>query len=79
MLSDKLKRLHACADAQVWIDTQPDEATAWQACDRGDWMLWLIGKQSGPPESDGRKKLVLCACECARLALPIFEKRKPGD
>ena len=34
-------------------------------------MLWLLGKLSGPPEGDGRKKLVLACCECARLAPAI--------
>ena len=44
-------------------------------------MLWLLGKQSGPPESKSRKKLVLSACKCARLALkhvPKGEKRPLG-
>jgi hypothetical protein len=35
-------------------------------------MLWLIGKLSGKPESNKRKKLVLAACECARLSLHIL-------
>ena len=35
----------------------------------GDWMLWLVEKLSGKPESEKRKKLVLAACECARLSL----------
>ena len=41
-------------------------------------MLWLLGKQSGPPQSDARKKLVLAACACARLAIarvPAGENR----
>jgi len=33
-------------------------------------MLWLLGRQSGPPESDERKKLALVVCQGARLALP---------
>jgi hypothetical protein len=39
----------------------------------------VVGRLSGPPESDGRKKLVIACCECARLALPIYEKKHPGD
>jgi hypothetical protein len=34
-------------------------------------MLWLIGKTSGPPDSDSRRKLVLVAAQCAELALPF--------
>jgi len=46
----------------------PDAMTAWATCERGDWMLWLLGKLSGPPGSDSRKQLVLIACDCAELA-----------
>ena len=41
-------------------------------------MLWLLGEQSGKPETKSRKKLVLTACKCARLSLkhvPKYEKR----
>lgn len=65
----RLADLAACADALVWTRTQPDAATAWATCERGDWMLWLLGRLSGEPESDARKKLVYTAMQCARLAL----------
>ena len=70
----KLKRLLACQEARDWFTTQPDPETAWAKCERGDWMLWLCGKFSGRPESDGRKTLVLAACQCARLALKHVKK-----
>ena len=35
------------------------------ACERGDWMLWYLGKVDV-----NRRRLVLAACNCARLALP---------
>ena len=57
---------------------QPDAETAWRACQRGDWMLWLCGRLSGKPWSECRRKLVLAACACARLALvyvPAGEQR----
>jgi hypothetical protein len=68
--SRKLIRLCACDSAVQWAMTQPSLATAWKQCERGDWMLWLAGRLSGPPESASRKKLVLAACACARLSLP---------
>jgi hypothetical protein len=37
-------------------------------------MLWLLGKQAGPPGSDSRRPLVLAACACARLALRYVPK-----
>lgn len=65
----KLKSLGACPDAVKWCKGR-SVAEAWHDCERGDWMLWLCEKLSGEPGSDGRRKLVLCVCECARLALP---------
>jgi hypothetical protein len=37
-------------------------------------MLKLLSKVSGQPGSEGRKKLVLAACGCARLTLPHVPK-----
>ena len=68
--SDALEQYNPCADALAWARTQPSAAVAWRDCTRGDWMLWLVGQLSGPPESASRKALVLAACACARLALP---------
>ena len=66
----KLKGLGACREAVNWTEGQTDDISAWAACERGDWMLWLLGRIAGPAWSDSRKPLVLAACECARLALP---------
>ncbi len=77
--SDTLAPLSPCAEAMTYLQTQPDAVTAWNQCERGDWMLWLAGKYAGPPEGEGRKGLVLAACACARLALPHFTKLYPHD
>jgi len=74
MKTHKLTELNACPDAVIWATSQPDEQTAWDNCERGDWMLWLLGKLSKGPRSKSRKKLVLTACECARLALEHVPK-----
>ena len=69
-----LKKLNACGNAVEWAGQFPTLQRAWDVCERGDWMLWLLGKQSGPPKSKSRKKLVLAACKCARLALKYIPK-----
>ena len=76
-----LSEISACSDAVAWVKSTrcPSLETAWKKCQRGDWMLWYAGKKSGPVGDERRKKLVLAACECARLALPIWEKRCPDD
>jgi hypothetical protein len=79
--AEKLLPRNACQPAREWILSLPASTTArqaWQQCQRGDWMLWVIGALAGPSESESRKRLVLCACECARLALkhvPAGEER----
>jgi len=71
---EKLEEFDPCYDAIEWAQIQPDPQTLWNNCERGDWMLWLVGKLSGGTRSKSRKKLVLAACECARLALPYVKK-----
>ena len=31
-----------CADAILWLEKERDAATAWQNCQRGDWMWWTL-------------------------------------
>jgi hypothetical protein len=59
-----LSKYDACAEAIEWAESQPDAATAWAACERGDWLLWLAAKAHLD-----RKRLVQAACACARQAL----------
>ena len=67
--TQKLKKLGACEDAVIWASEQQSLDSAWQNCDRGDWMLWLAGKTAGPSGDTRRKKLVLAAVECAQLSI----------
>ena len=70
-LKRQLAALGACKDATRWATKYSTLAEAWDACERGDWMLWLVSKTLGrEQDSDGRKRLVFAACQCARLGLP---------
>ena len=64
-----LKTLRACEEAVEWASQYPTLQAAWEACERGDWMLWLLGKSCGNTGSEKHKQVVLLACKCARLAL----------
>ena len=66
--------LGACRDALEWAESYDSLDEAWAACERGDRMLWLAGRLAGPPRTKSRRKLVLTACPCARLALPYVPK-----
>ena len=63
LVSD-LRRLDACREALAWAANYADMHAAWAACDRGDWMLWVAARTGVD-----RKRVVLAACACARLAL----------
>ena len=71
-----LRSLEACREAVEWAKQHKSPQAAWDACERGDWMLWALGSLAGPSESDSRRKLVLTACKCARLSLKHV---KAGD
>ena len=76
-----LGELNACQSAVDWVNASKCRSleTAWKKCERGDWMLWYAGKKAGPVGDERRKTLVLAACGCTRLTLPLYEKRYPGD
>ena len=67
-----IANLKACQEALDWAEQYDNLNKAWQKCQRGDWMLWLIGKAIA--KDADRKPLVLIACKCARLALPYVLK-----
>lgn len=64
---DKLNKLNACSEAVRWFETQPDMETAWRDCQRGDWMLWLLGRLA--VTKGDRKRMVPAVAGCARLPL----------
>ena len=66
-----LTDLSACSEAVVFAMKHPNLETAWAECERGDWMLWFAAKRGLD-----RKKVVLIACECARLALTYTKNRR---
>lgn len=33
---------NACDEALLWLAEFDDPNEAWQACQRGDWMVWLL-------------------------------------
>ena len=70
----RLEELEACSEAVEWARDQDNPQQAWDDCERGDWMLWLLGHLSGGPRSKSRKQIVLMACECARLSLKYVPK-----
>ena len=68
MLSDDIKKYRPCQKAVTWLDQQKDWTTAWQTCERPEWMLWLLGK------IDADKKLIVrVACDIARTVVHLAQ------
>jgi len=78
-LHAELRAAGACPEAVVWAEGK-DAKTIWDTCTRPEWLAWWIGRCSGgEPYSDARRPVVAMLCEIARLGLPSFEARYPGD
>lgn len=41
-----------CEAAVVWLETQPDLATAWENCDNGDWLWWSLCESGNVPPKE---------------------------
>ena len=51
-----------CEVGLAWWLAQDDNATAWDSCLRGNWLLWIVGEAQLADDSTLR----LIACDCAR-------------
>ena len=78
-LARQLKAIGACKEAVLWAKDYKTLRSAWEACERVDWMLWLCAKMEGKKGWSTRRQIVLVACDCAELVLPIYEKKYPDD
>lgn len=97
MDTNDLKRLRAlqpCADALQWLERQTDYETAWQQCQRSDWMLWLLAKVGDltamewlainvamidTPLGDGRTVEALLTDERSRAFVDLKRRKLAGE
>src|SRR5882672_9978527 len=71
--STLLKKLGACEEAVEWSAGKSLKET-WEQCERGDWLLWLVGYMVGKEGWPIRQQLVLAACACAETSLKYVSK-----
>ena len=73
-IADILTELGACREAVEWSKAYgADTQKAWNECQRGDYLLWILCKHStSGPWSDDRKPLIACAVDCALTAKHIW-------
>jgi len=60
-----------CMDGFIWASRQPDYDAAWANCNRGDWMLYWIGKLSGAAGSTARQRLCLLLTDIMGMFMRI--------
>jgi len=60
-----LVKMKACPDSVEWAKSYATLQEAWDACERADWMCWLLVHLY--PHTVGQVRLAICAC--ARTAL----------
>jgi hypothetical protein len=69
--------LRPCAEALEWAKTQKTLKEAWQNCERGDWLLWLLGNTL-KYKTVSYRNMILAATDCASMVarhVPVGERR----
>ena len=75
-LIERIAHLHPCPEAREWLKTQDDPQAAWDACENGSWMLWLIGKMiKSEPWNNDRKPLLACCLDCVLTVKHLWPKK----
>lgn len=70
---ETLIELGACPEALAWVETQKSQRAAWMACERGDWMIWLIVRTGTVAH---RRKVAMCLCE---IVDPVLDHVPEGE
>jgi len=61
-INELLTKMNACKEAKVWADrwaASGTNKTAWEACNRSDWMIWLL-ERTTIDQNDPRLRLMTC-------------------
>lgn len=69
---DLIARYDPCEAGAEWISSFDSMEDAWVACERPDWMLWLLYKA----RAIKKRTAVHLACQFARLALPFAADKR---
>jgi hypothetical protein len=75
---EKLKDMNACDKAIQWLEHNQFKyfQEAWDACERGDWMLWLIGQTTDRENEAKLRKLTLAKARCAKLVIHLMSDKR---
>ena len=66
-----LESKEACFDAVEWASNYPNFESAWNACHRGDWMLWVAAELGAD-----KRKLTLAKGRCAETVIHLMKDER---
>lgn len=69
---ERLQAMNACREAVEYASTFSTLQEAWVACERGDWLLWLVGRTTERRDEAALRRLTLAKARCAKLAVPLM-------
>ena len=73
---EKLQQMRACREGIEYARQFPTLQAAWDACERPDWMCWLLRKTvTGENGSPVHRALVRVTARCAMLARELTGDR----
>lgn len=67
----------ACLEAKDWVHAKRFKTMgeAWKKCERGDWLLWWLGKENAITQ---KQSVSLAICFAGRV-IKEFNKKYPDD
>jgi len=65
---EKLEQSQPCHDGLAFAQNYKTAQSAWDHCERADWMLWAWSRNV-KQDSESHKRLVVVVCKIARRAL----------
>jgi len=69
-----LEKLNACSEAVAYARGFSTLQDAWNACERGDWMLWLVGHTMNRRDEKELRQLIGAKAACARLVFHLMKE-----
>ena len=74
MKTIEIEKFSPCHEALVFRKEYPDFKSAWKACPRGDWMLWIASKLKIK-----ERKLFLAKGLCAKTVIHLMRDQRSID
>ncbi len=72
----KLEKTGSCPKGVAWASQYETAQEAWNACNRGDWMLWAWGENCKEDYSKSHKNMVLACVKISKKSIKYIENKE---